>query len=1196
MSQQDQCPTTTKGEKKQASKAERKHTPRSLSTIAGKKSWRSVDEVADTQEFRDFVEREFPAGVTELFTSSRRSFLQFMGASLALAGAATIPGCRRPAEKILPYSKDVPEDVIIGKPLFYATAMALPGGGAEGLLVETHEGRPTRVEGNPLHPINHGKSSPWAQAYVLGLYDPDRLKFPVYKNPARGPLEATWEDFAAKWSELAPALGKGAGLAILVDKKSSPTRDSVKADLKKKLPEATWIAYDMSANFSAIEGSRLAFGKPMREVHSLSKAKVVVSMDRDFVATSGSGAEACGLVNARDFSAGRNLTSTKDEMNRLYMIESGTSLAGSLADHRLRLAPSAITSFAFALANKIGELTGDGNLKKLMKNPSGDAKLDAAFIDAAAEDLVAHRGACVVMAGASQSAEVHALVHAINAALGNAGKTVAYRPMSEDESSDCRADLAALAAKMNKGQISTLICLGVNPCYDAPADLNFKDLFAKVSNTITWSVEATETAAHSVWSINGTHGLEAWGDIEAADGTRSVIQPMIAPLYSKLEDASGPAVPVLSEIEFLAFVGGDAKPDGMTLIRKTWRTALGETETADKTWRRLLRDGRTQTPVNPAAAVAIKVDAVAAAIAKMAVPKAATSTSLDVVFEVGQVGDGRFGNNPWLHELPQNGTRVVWDNPALLSPKTAEALGIAPVSFVEEHANRIYTDRKYPQARMAEITLDGRKLAIAAWICPGMADNTIILTMGYGRKGCGVVGEGVGFNISGVRSSMMARTAQGATAAATAETYEISSTQNHWSMEGRTELVRQVDLAAWQKHGDTVHALKDSIYGRNVSQLNFGEMLGELSHAPPNVSLFDNPYNNGPANPDPSKLAPNHHALANKETGPQYTQGQQWGMTIDLSSCTGCGTCTIACQSENNIPVVGKIEVAKGREMTWIRVDRYYTGDDINSPESMLHQPVACVHCENAPCETVCPVNATVHGPEGMNYQVYNRCIGTRYCANNCPYKVRRYNFYEFGISKFNGGYHGKEQLDSLLKPVGGLPNVNAIPPRLREKVDEISRMQRNPDVTVRMRGVMEKCSYCVQRINASRAEMKLENLEKIPDGFFQTACQQACPSNAIVFGDILDPESKVKKTRESGRSYLLLGFLNTRPRTSYLVSVKNPNPKLRVPNADPFQVHGGGEHAPAEHGHEEKKHGFYVDPRKQNGDAGYALSLSVLS
>jgi len=1203
MSTLDQCHSTSEahshGSAVLPSKQELARSPRELTRIAGRKAWRSTDELADTSEFRDFVEREFPAGVTEMLTSSRRTFLQLMGASVALAGAATLPGCRRPDAKILPYSREVPEDIVIGKPLFYASAMPLPGGGAEGLLIETHEGRPTKIEGNPLHAVNQGKSSIWAQASVLSLYDPDRLKFPLFKNPARGRLEATFDDFKGWWGPESERLlaSRGSSVAIIVDKKTSPTRDAIKADLKKKWPQATWIAYDATHNTNAVAGARIAFGKPMREVLDFSKAKVIVSLDRDFASASGPGFEAGGLVNARTFAATRSVMTTTDDMSRLYMVECQASITGGLADHRKRVAPSVVTHYAFALAAALVKL-GVGGLNGIV--PQGTiGTIDTKFVDAAAEDLVASKGASVVLAGPSQPAQVHALTHAINAALGNAGKTVSYRNMSEDEASDGVAELSALAARMGKGEIDTVICIGVNPAYDAPGDLGFAEKFAKVKNSITWSVESTETANESLWTINGAHTLESWGDIEAIDGTRSVIQPMIAPLYSKPEDATGPAAPVYSEIEFLAFLGGETKPDGLALVKQAWAGALGSGPDGEKKWRRILHEGRTAAPVAPAAPGPLKMAEVASAAAAYTLPTPPSQTNLDVVFEIGMVGDGRFGNNPWLHELPQPGTRVVWENPALMSPKTAEALGVAPVSFNDKDPNQIYTDRKFPKARLAEITLGGRKVTVACWVCPGMADDTVVLTFGYGRTSCGSVGENVGSNVYPLRSVGISRSAQGAKVSLVEGTREVASTQNHWSLEGRTSLVREVDLQAWKKHGDSVKDMVDSVYGKTVERVNFAEQLGELSHTPPNVSIYNNPYNQGPQNPDPANKSATDH-LGNP-TAPQYTKRQQWGMTIDLSSCTGCGTCTVACQSENNIPVVGRDEVAKGREMTWIRVDRYYTGDDINEPDAMMHQPVGCVHCENAPCETVCPVNATVHGPEGINYQVYNRCIGTRYCANNCPYKVRRYNFFEFGISKFNGGFYGKELADK----VGGIPNVNFIPPRLREKVDEISRMQRNPDVTVRMRGVMEKCTYCIQRINASRAEMKLENLQNIPDGFFQAACQQACPSNSIVFGDINDPESKVSKTRSNGRSYLLLGYLNTRPRTSYLVSVKNPNPKLRAPVEDPFHHghdgHGGhDDHDHSDHKHDVKSggkgHSHFIDPRKRFKDVGYALSLSVLS
>lgn len=1182
MSKQDQCPSTTKGESAAPSKAELAASPRRLSTIAGKRAWRSLDEYADSGEFRDFLEREFPAGASELLQSSRRGFMQLMGASLALAGAAVLPGCRRPDHRILTYSKNVPEEIIPGKPLFYATAMPLPGGGAEGLIVETHEGRPTKVEGNPLHPVNQGRSSIWAQASVLDLYDPDRLKYPTFFNPARGRLEATLEDFKGWWAEHGKKIdaAKGKGVAIIVDKKSSPTRDRLKRALvgpQGKWPEAAWVAYDGCENGAALEGGRIAFGRPVREQLSLVHAKVVVSLDRDFLNNAGGAVEPFALAHAREFAAARKVNTTRDGMNRLYVVESGMSITGAQADHRLRLAPSRIAAFALALAGKLG-VGGAG----------AASDVDQKFLDAVADDLSANKGACVVVAGPTLPAEIHALVHAINAALGNVGKTVTYRALGEDEGANSAAGLGALAARMDRGEIETLIVLHANPVYDAPGELGFAGKFAKVRNTVTLSVEQTETAEASTWALNGAHYLEAWGDLRAADGTLSVVQPMIAPLYSKAEDSSGPAVPVFSELEFLAFLGGEAKPEGYSLVRATWRGVLGGD--FEKQWARTLHDGRSPVAGAPESAPVLELGRVVEAVSGFAPAGGPSRESLEVVFDVGFVGDGRFANNPWLQELPHAATRVCWDNPALMSPKTAAALGLSPRYFKESDPSRIYTKEQYPKARIAEIAIGERKAKCAVWICPGMADDTVIVMLGYGRRHCGLVGNGVGFDVNGLRDASGSRVARGARAAdAREDWYEVSSTQNHWSLEGRTEIVRQVDLAAWRKHGDEVEVMKDSIYGRTKHPVNFAEMLGELSHTPPNVSIYSNPFNAGPQDPDQRAVPPTYKNFR-RENKPDYASRPQYGMTIDLSTCTGCGACTVACQAENNIPVAGKIEVAKGREMQWIRVDRYYVGDDVNEPEEMLHQPVACVHCENAPCETVCPVNATVHGPEGINYQVYNRCIGTRYCANNCPYKVRRFNFFEFGISKFNGEYYGEKTIDSLT--LGRLKNINLIPPRLRKKVDEISRMQRNPDVTVRMRGVMEKCTYCIQRINAARVETKLQGMTNIPDGFFQAACEQACPSNAITFGDILDEASRVSRERASGRSYLLLGYLNTRPRTSYLLRVRNPNPKLREPVADPPGLH--------HHHHDHSRRGgagpvAFYDRRKRREDGGYAMSLSVL-
>ncbi len=580
---------------------------------------------------------------------------------------------------------------------------------------------------------------------------------------------------------------------------------------------------------------------------------------------------------------------------------------------------------------------------------------------------------------------------------------------------------------------------------------------------------------------------------------------------------------------------------------------------------------------------------------------------MEAAFVVGQVFDGRYANHSWLQELPDNGTRVVWDNPVLMSPATAEALGVSPVGFKKDNPSRMYTAPTYPTARMVEIEIDGRKVKGPAWILPGMADNTLLLTAGYGRTAAGRVADGVGFSVYPVLPVGGAHAAAAVKVTKTGGEHMIASTQNHWSMESRTTIVRSFDLPAFRKHGDKVENRVDSFY-QTAGGLNFAERAGELSHTPPNESIYSNPFNRSRTEPDatPRPEKPDHRGLP---TPAPYSVGPQWGMTIDQSTCTGCGACTVACQAENNIPVVGKIETAKGREMTWIRVDRYFEGDDINNPDVMHHQPVACVHCENAPCETVCPVNATVHGPEGLNYMTYNRCIGTRYCANNCPYKVRRFNFFDYGVTKFNGDYMGKETIEGLAPDRGGITgsgthnkiNPNLIPPRLRQKLEEIERMGKNPNVSVRSRGVMEKCSYCVQRINAARIELKVKDLygregqPAMPDGFFKTACEQACPSDAIVFGDILDPKSRVSAMRANARSYALLGYLNVRPRTSHMARIRNPNPKLRTPVEDPFHEHH--HHHDHDHGSGDgHKHSNLYIRREPGAEGGRRLSLRVLS
>ena len=1205
MSKHDQCPST------KASTPIPESAP-DLPTAGGRKAWRSVEEFSGDPSFREFVEREFPKGASELLENSRRGFLKVMGAGLAIAGAATIPGCRRPERQILAYSRNVPEEIIPGKPLYYATAVQTPGGGAEGILVETHTGRPTKVEGNPKHPVSAGRTSEFAQASVLNVYDPDRLKtVSVLDGDSR--RAATWDDFTRREQGLVGLRSRhdaerGRGLAFIVDKKTSPTRDAMKAAVLERWPQATWVAWAPTEDRSALLGASAAFGEPVRVRYAFDRVQTVLSLGSDFT-HSGAGY----TENARKFAATRRVHDAGEEMSRLYVAESRPTATGTLADHRFRMAPSRITALGLAVAHEIARATGDGALASAIEGVGGFDRgaADLEHAPAIAADMLAHRGRALMLAGPCQPAAVHALCHAVNGALGSHAELATTVPMGADEAQDSALAMTALTERMNAGEIATLVCVETNPLYDHPACCDFAGAFAKVATTITLSVPSTETAAASTWSLNGAHALESWSDAEADDGSLSVIQPTIAPLFD----------PAKNDVEFLALlagVTGDAmSPDGYELVTMTWSRRLNmsaESDAFKKIMRRTMHEGVLAGSAYTGRGRAPDARAAAAGLASLRVSGAPAASALEVVYHTGRVHDGRFANNGWLQELPEIGSTVVWDNPVCLSPATARDLGLLPEGARDGNGYDPYTKQQMPQAKLATLTVDGREMEVAVWILPGMADGVAAVKLGYGRTVSGRVGTDVGHNTYRVRTAGLA-TVSGATISRATGTQTIASTQNHWSLEGRDSIVRAIDKTYFDKHApEGPKVVKDKIYGEIIpgekQVLNLAEQMGELAHTPANISIYENPQNESRTDAAP---------------GSTFSKGPQWGMTIDANACNGCGVCTIACQSENNIPIVGKSEVAKGREMQWIRVDRYFTGEDLNNPDEILVQPMACVHCENAPCEVVCPVNATVHGPEGTNNMAYNRCIGTRYCANNCPYKVRRFNFFDWAQSKFNGGldatYVTEEVAEAFDDSLGNdrTFNQNFIPPRLREKLDEISKMQMNPHVTVRSRGVMEKCSYCIQRVNLARHEVKLRDIWEtadqtgpIPDGFVQTACQQACPSEAIVFGDILDPSSRVSELRDGPRGYAVLGYLNTRPRTSHMLRVRNPNPEVGIyDHHDPLDKHGGG-HGSGDGGgghagdaHEDGGHAAapgsaagspnFIDTVKRYTDEGYAMSLNVL-
>jgi molybdopterin-containing oxidoreductase family iron-sulfur binding subunit len=988
---------------------------RRLASLEGRAYWRSLEELGDTEEFQQHLGREFPEQASTLTDPvARRQFLKLMGASLALAGVSACT--RQPDETIVPYVR-APEDVVPGRPLFFATAMPF-GGLATPVLVENHLGRPTKIEGNPEHPASLGGADAITQASILGLYDPDRAQAIQFRGGVR-----PWTQFigAMQSTVAAQRATGGAGLRILTETVTSPSLHEQILALLADLPQAKWHQYEPAGRDQAREGARLAFGRYLSCHYRIDQADVILALDADFL-TAGPG----HVRYARDFADRRRVAGEHKAMNRLYAVESIPTLTGAKADHRLAMRAADVEAFARAVAAGLGVAGVSGPAGSL------DAGTRDRFIPALVKDLRA--GRAVVIPGDHQSPAVHALAHAMNLAIGAAGTTVNYTEPVEAHPADGMASLRALADDMTAGAVELLVILGGNPVYDAPADVKFADALARVGLSARLGLYEDETSTFCHWNIPEAHYLEAWGDVRAYDGTVSIVQPLIAPLYGGK-----------TAQEVLGALTKQPDRSAHDIVKDYWQRALaGKTAAvwtlrnreglpfadADACWRTALHDGFIGSTALPA----IQPPAV------QPLPAAsAPGEGLEIVYTPDpSVHDGRFANNGWLQELPKPFTKLTWDNAAYLSPREAERRGLSNGDVVE-------------------LRFQSRILRAPVWIVPGHADGSVSLTLGYGRA-LGRVAHGAGVNAYTLRTSGAPAFGLGLDLAGTGERATLAQTQTHFNMEGR-HLVRHGTLQQYQEHPEFVH---------------------EMGHTPPKTLT----------------LWPEH----------EYN-GRKWGMAIDLNACNGCSACVVACQAENNIPVVGKAQVANGREMHWIRVDTYFTGD-LDQPEA-YHQPVPCMQCENAPCEPVCPVGATVHSAEGLNDMVYNRCVGTRYCANNCPYKVRRFNF--------------------LLYQDFTTPQL---------------QLQRNPDVTVRSRGVMEKCTYCVQRINHARIEAEKEN-RPVRDGEVLTACQQTCPSQAIVFGDLNDPKSRVVQLKAEERHYGVLEDLNTRPRTTYLAALRNPNPEL---------------------------------------------------
>jgi molybdopterin-containing oxidoreductase family iron-sulfur binding subunit len=1115
--------------------------------------WRSLEHLAEQPQVKEMVEREFADGASTLPSTDRRTFLTLMSASFAAMGLA---GCvRRPEEKIIPYQK-MPENMIPGIPQFYATAVAHHGE-ALGLLVECHEGRPTKIEGNPDHPASLGGTLPWVQALPLDLYDPDRIPAPLRieageavavakfdpRNPGKElPLpehikgikatRTTWEDALRELTTRLDALEKrgGTGLRILLEPSASPSVTRLSQAVLKRFPQAKIAHYTSVSAANAAAGAKIALGEAHSAQVAYDKASVVLAVDSDFLF-----AEPGAILASKLFGRQRRLRSEKERPNRLYVAEPAFSVTGMSADHRLQVPASQAEEFLAAVGAELAKKgVSLGSLAGKLKPAAG---LDARFIAGVAGDLAKNRGASAVVVGSRQPASVHALALAINSALGNLGKTIELYPQPTAQS-DAVAELKALVDDMNKGQVDTLLILGGNPAYTAPGDLKFDEAAGKVPNRFYLTSHLDETGQiKGGWCLPMAHELESWGDLRAFDHTLTIQQPLIAPIF----DGRSP-------LEFLALAAKSKELRGHDIVRATFQelglgaepkpveppssvvpagsasavasssasavaSASGSTPAAsasaipassgsaaasasavastavaasasasasavasgsaapapgdappapaapavatfpEKAWRRALHDGVVRNSKATPAVANVSLDAVAAVVGKR--PATAPSAqSLEVTFapDIALV-DGRYANVSWLMELPNPVTKMVWDNAAWISPKLAGELGIK-------------------SGEVLKLSVEGRSIEIPVWVVPGTHPYSVQLHLGWGRKMLGRVATPEvgpsrvrGFNVGPLRSSASMGFLTGA------------------KLEKGGAALNEYPLVVTQEH----NMIDDGLSNRPIVQ----------------EATLDQ-YRKDPAF---TEKAVHHPPLIPLWPERKY-DGYKWGLMIDLNSCTGCGTCVIACQAENNIPSVGKEQVARQREMHWIRIDRYFSG----SPEEpkVIHQPVACVQCENAPCENVCPVNATSHSPEGLNEMTYNRCIGTRYCSNNCPYKARRFNFLD---------YH--------------------------EAVPETLKMVSNPNVSVRMRGVMEKCTYCVQRIQAAKIKTKREGGRKLRDGEIRTACQQACPSDAVVFGDLNDPSSQVAKQYAINRKFEVLKELNVKPRTNYLAKIRNPNPEL---------------------------------------------------
>jgi len=998
--------------------------------------WKSLKDISSEEDYNRFLKQ---SDHNEDNGLSRRNFLSLIAASVALAG---LEGCKKPVQKIIPYV-EAEIGTIPGIPKYYASTIPWKNN-ALGVVIENHDERPVKVEGNEKHPSTLGKSNAFSQASTIEMYDPDRARGVKYNGK-----KVDWSEYLKFAKDINK--GDGKGLAVLMQESSSPTIKSIQNDFKTKFPSASWVSYESVNNENLYKGIEKAFSKKLQPIYRLENAQIIVSLGSDFL-----GVDDNNIYNTRKFAQNRDIIDENSTMNRLYVAESSITSTGSSADHRLNVPQHEMESILAELSYELKKLglSVDANKVKSSNN---------LWIKAAAEDLMSNRGDSIILGGSQLSPEFHQLIALLNNQLN---APVDYYPLSLSQVSSL-ADFKSLCDDIKNNKIKNLIILGANPVYDSPADFNFGDLLKNVPNSVHLTNILDETSKLCSWNIAMTHYFECWGDAMSYDGFVSIVQPQIMPLFD-----SKSAIQVLTPLVY------SKELSSYDTVKNVWKSDIVKSGNFEREWEKVLHDGLYKNTI-------IKKEQVR--------PSSKTSTTqlnnfiklddnkFEIVFNASSsVYDGRFANNGWLQEIPKPVTSLTWDNAALISIKVAKKLNIK-------------------NGQMIEIKIDNKSIKLPAWITPGQNQKSISLELGYGREFEGRLGNGVGFNVYPLRMSSNPSYSLNASISVLDETYPLASTQDHHGLE------------------------KDQYAAPGFDKLSNNEVQSRIPELVKQSTLDyykDNPdwvQKKVEEHKPDKKRSWADHSMYNPEPEYDYSKGPQWGMSIDLTSCTSCNACSIACQSENNIPVVGKQQVMNGREMHWIRIDNYFAGDPDN-PE-MSTQSVACVHCELAPCETVCPVAATTHSSDGVNQMTYNRCLGTRYCANNCPYKVRKFNFYNY-----------------------------------TRDLPEVVQMAMNPDVSIRFRGVMEKCTYCYQRVSAARISAENENRE-IQDGDFQVACQQSCPADAIKFGDINDPNSAVSKAKRRNRDYALLAHLGTAPRTTYLAKIRNQNPKLSS------NAHNGSHH-----------------------------------